>query len=299
MKKPVTLAPEIQILEKRMSVPCTYPRLACAAPLLSVLVACAPNANPTSEPAVDTNDNTVTGTAGQASDGDDPQFGNPDIPSESLTSSGQGGSNCSALLARIRDFSRDHPDFEGVVNGSVASGIVQTELGSNSKPQVNPEGAATHQVQSFGDWYQDLSGVNQAFDIEIPLVSDGNGHSVFDSNTFFPLDDKGTDFEGFGHNFHFTTEIHTRFVYHAGDQFTFAGDDDLWLFINGRLALDLGGVHARQTGTVDMDASAAALGLSPDQEYAMDIFHAERHTGESNFRIETNIDCFVPVTTLY
>ena len=58
-------------------------------------------------------------------------------------------------------------------------------------------------------------------------------------------------------------------------------------------------MHARQTGTVDMDASAAALGLSPDQEYAMDIFHAERHTGESNFRIETNIDCFVPVTTLY
>ncbi|MBC8071568.1 MAG: hypothetical protein IAG13_24795 [Deltaproteobacteria bacterium] len=35
------------------------------------------------------------------------------------------------------------------------------------------------------------------------------------------------------------------------------------------------------------------LGLTVGETYAMDIFHAERHTNESNFRIETTIECFV------
>ncbi len=36
-----------------------------------------------------------------------------------------------------------------------------------------------------------------------------------------------------------------------------------------------------------------SLGLTLGETYPMDIFHAERHTNESNFRIETTIQCFV------
>lgn len=68
---------------------------------------------------------------------------------------------------------------------------------------------------------------------------------------------------------------------------------DVWLFVNGTLALDLGGLHQPATGTVDLDAQAAALGISPGNSYPMDIFQAERHTVLSNFRIETTIECFV------
>jgi fibro-slime domain-containing protein len=103
----------------------------------------------------------------------------------------------------------------------------------------------------------------------------------------------GFGHEGFAHNFHFTTEIHTRFEYQGGETFTFTGDDDLWLFINGRLAIDLGGLHPSLSATVDLDAQAATLGITPGHEYAMDIFHAERHTDASNFRIETTIECIV------
>jgi fibro-slime domain-containing protein len=99
--------------------------------------------------------------------------------------------------------------------------------------------------------------------------------------------------EGQPHNFHFTTEIHTRFTYRGGERFTFTGDDDLWLFINDRLAIDLGGLHPQLSATVDLDASAAALGLEAGETYPMDIFHAERHTDASNFHVETTIDCFV------
>ena len=134
-------------------------------------------------------------------------------------------------------------------------------------------------------------------DVNLGLVEDppGSGVFVYDSNAFFPLD--GLAFgnsPGLAHNYHFTTEVHVLFEYEQGQVFTFRGDDDLWIFVNGRLALDVGGLHEALQGTIDFDAQAAELGISPGQNYEMDIFHAERQTSESNFRIETNIRCFEP-----
>jgi fibro-slime domain-containing protein len=73
---------------------------------------------------------------------------------------------------------------------------------------------------------------------------------------------------------------------------------DLWLFINGHLAIDLGGVHGREEKSVNLDQRAAELGIIPGGSYAMDIFHAERHTGSSNFRIETTIACIESIDLL-
>jgi fibro-slime domain-containing protein len=204
---------------------------------------------------------------------------------------------CGVLTAILRDFQESHPDFEVYSGSGPYTGIVEEELGPDRKPVYAHAGPTdqTSGPEAFAQWYRDVTDVNQTFlyDILLEETPPDSGTYLYDDSEFFPLDGHGFGNEGNEHNYHFTTEIHTSFVYRGGEEFTFTGDDDLWIFVNDRLALDLGGLHPPVSGTVDFDAQAADLGIVAGRTYQMDIFHAERHTVQSNFRISTNIDCFL------
>jgi fibro-slime domain-containing protein len=210
-------------------------------------------------------------------------------------STGDAGEECGSLLrAIVRDMKDDHPDFETFSGQNAFLGIVQNQLGTDNKPVYAHAGATsqTTSPQNFAQWYNDAAGVNMPITVDLEFETASNGNFVFDDQEFFPIDNMGFGNDGRDHNFHFTTEIHTKFSYRGGEEFTFTGDDDLWLFINGKLAIDLGGLHQPRSATIDLNARAGDLGITVGQTYRMDIFHAERHTTQSTFRIETSIECF-------
>lgn len=200
-----------------------------------------------------------------------------------------------SLQAVIRDFNTSHPDFESYTSDLGEKGILLPKLGPDKKPVYANAGPTqlTSGPGPFSQWYNNIANVNIPFLIEMPLTEVMPGVFSYENNAFFPIDNQGWGNEGNSNNFHFTTEIHTSFTYQGGEVFTFIGDDDLWLYINDTLAIDLGGVHPQLNASVNLDQQAAALGISPGGMYSLDVFHAERHTDQSHFRIDTSIQCFV------
>jgi fibro-slime domain-containing protein len=226
---------------------------------------------------------------------------------------------CSQLLGIVRDFrgadeSDPHPDFEVFKGKGATTGLVAVELGGDRKPvyasacegtpdrALCPYGQMTTSEAAFDQWYRSTPGVNQAFFVHLVFARNDDVYT-FESKAFFPLDDAGFGNAGGKrkHNFGFTTELHTHFIYRGGEQFSFTGDDDLWVFINGKLAIDLGGLHDSLTGTVDLDDAAGELGITPGETYPLELFHAERHSAGSNFRVDTSLsftDCGTVTTDL-
>ncbi len=198
------------------------------------------------------------------------------------------------LTSTIRDFLDTQADFEKEI--ATEKGIVTDTIGLDRKPVYNKGdgsgSATTHGQTSFDQWYRDVAGVNQSTSYSVTLADLGGGLYGFSSNSFFPIDDQLLGNQGRPHNYHFTLELHSQFTYQPGQAFTFAGDDDVFVFINDQLALDLGGVHSIQTGSVNLDT----LGLTANQTYNFDLFFAERHTTESNFAMETSLVLEQPTT---
>jgi fibro-slime domain-containing protein len=90
------------------------------------------------------------------------------------------------------------------------------------------------------------------------------------------------------HNFSFTSEIRYWFKFEADKSYKLdiAGDDDVWVFVNKKLAVDLGGIHTPVEGSVTLDRNkATTYGFSPGKVYEVAVFQAERQSNSSTLKI--------------
>ena len=218
-------------------------------------------------------------------------------------------------------------DFgQGGCEGSPVTGMVEKQLGPNGVPVMAknfPQNCknSTHLNSWFlpEELYND--GTNSytnvtCRDLELTLTDDGfwlgqkddesPEHGLFLLDDFRWLDEAQkienphydsisgeSDIPGY-HNYGFAMKIQAEFVYIKGQYFEFNGDDDVWVFIDNKLVVDIGGQHKKIKKSVNLDD----LGLTPGETYPFHIFYAERKRTQSNFMMRTSIDLKVESSML-
>jgi fibro-slime domain-containing protein len=226
-----------------------------------------------------------------------------------------GAPSSGVLTATIRDFKlyaagdpSTNPDFENVPPGDGWDDrdIVTSALGADGKPVYKPTTngtLTTHGKSAFDAWYRDVPGTNLSVAFPMPLLPNADGSFSYDSNVngvplsavdsrrmFFPIDDGSPYATAFGnqgdpHNYSFTLELHTAFTYKGGEVFSFRGDDDVFVYIDDALVINVGGIHVPEQAEIQIDT----LNLVKGTEHRLDFFSAERHKTYSNILFTTTL----------
>ena len=201
------------------------------------------------------------------------------------------------LTGTVRDFAADGVNFEP---GSYSSGpgYVEATL-TGVSPTLTAPGATQipgSGAGAFSNWYTNT--INSvAYSISLAETSVGSGIYQYSNANFFPIDGQLLGNQGNSHNYHFTYSIASIFSYvaGAGQTFAFTGDDDVWVFFDKKLGVDLGGIHGALSQTVPLDTLMAG---KPSGDYSFDFFFAERHTTQSNLMITTSLIFREPPTNV-
>ena len=135
-----------------------------------------------------------------------------------------------------------------------------------------------------------------------------NGDSAQPNVLFAPFNNYNANIDAM--NYYFGMTIETDFVMPAGGRingkdmtFEFSGDDDVWVFLDGQLVLDLGGIHDECPGTINFNTGTVYVngeeqrnlwGITEGKwqdysEHTLKFFYLERGAFSSNCKIKFNL----------
>lgn len=118
---------------------------------------------------------------------------------------------------------------------------------------------------------------------------DGLGYDAILGDTTDKANDSGSNRPEHP-NGNYALRGEAQFIYRDDLYFEFSGDDDVYMYINGVLALDLGGAHGICTKRVNLKDVAQQCHLTEGEVATFTFFYMERNSDASNFKIETNME---------
>ena len=205
------------------------------------------------------------------------------------------------LTGTVRDFTpgalmpgSSNPDFQAGIGGLQTGMVASTLTGNAPTPLAFGAPYYVQSAASFAEWFG-TEAPSKQLSITLNETAPGSGIYSYANNAFFPINGELLgNYGNSGRNYHFTYQIAATFGYKpgTGQTFTFTGDDDVWVFFDKKLGIDLGGVHGAISQTVNLDTLFGPG--KAEGNYAFDFYFAERHTSESNLRIDTSLQ-LVPV----
>ncbi|MGL1937388.1 MAG: fibro-slime domain-containing protein [Fibrobacterales bacterium] len=167
---------------------------------------------------------------------------------------------------------------------SVLKGMVKNKLGTNGLPQYKNNLWHNTFINSW--WSTENGGVHSI--TYLNFTHRGNMVYEYDNTAFFPLGSA---------NYGFAGHMHREFLYieegAENQNFAFTGDDDVFVFLNGNLVIDLGGIHTPSSDSFNLKEEADRLGISNGEMITFDFFIAERMPIGSVAKITVNIPCMM------
>jgi fibro-slime domain-containing protein len=191
--------------------------------------------------------------------------------------------NASSVTAIYNTLTAANPDVEGVITG-VETGLVQKTLGPDALPVESTPGTFGD-VNTSGEllwWTPNSIG-------STPVVIAGTTYTYPNPATlpfnitsdFFPNGPGGSNGGDIGYT---SVELKGTFVTPTGGSVTFSlgSDDDAWVFLNGQLVVDDGGVHALAT------APTLLTNLAPGTN-TVEVFMADRHVVQAGLYFDADV----------
>ena len=181
----------------------------------------------------------------------------------------------------------------GERHDEIEAGLVEWELNDSYLPVAVGGDLTTNRGvkgENFARWFRNVEGLSESKGGEIELVSEGDVLSF-----------ESTDFNPVSGLFTMTFGLPFMVVADGSEEFEITADDDTFVFVNGKLVIDMGGIHSATTGRFRINEKAevyagveneslayTGVNLKSGEAGVVRVFHANRDSKNSVFKLSVS-----------